>query len=84
MDSTLMTCRELVELVTAYQEDALPPEERARFEAHLIVCPPCGDYVAQMAQTARVAGALCDDDEVATESTQQLLAVFRDWKRQQA
>ncbi len=29
-----LTCRELVELVTEYLEDALSPSERARFEAH--------------------------------------------------
>ena len=30
-----MSCKELVELVTDYLEGALPPEDRARFDAHL-------------------------------------------------
>ena len=30
-----LSCQELVELVTAYLEGALPPEEHARVEEHL-------------------------------------------------
>ena len=40
-----LACQELVELVTDYLEDALPPEERARFDAHLAECPGCSNYL---------------------------------------
>lgn len=79
--NTLMTCQELVELVTAYQEGALPAHERRRFEDHLAICPPCVTYVAQMAETARVVGAANDELENATY-TQELLGHFRTWKQE--
>ena len=43
-----LTCRELVELITDYLEGAMPPDERARFEAHVAECDGCEAYVRQM------------------------------------
>lgn len=53
-----MDCRTLVELVTAYLEDALPTGERARFEAHLAGCPDCPVYLDQMRATVRALAML--------------------------
>ena len=50
-EPTDLTCRELVELVTDYLEDALPPVERVRFEAHLAACEGCDRYVEQIRAT---------------------------------
>ncbi len=76
----MLTCQEVVELVTTYHEHLLPPEEHQRFEAHLAICPPCRTYVAQIAQTVRMMGALTAEQESA-EGTLVLLDLFRDWKR---
>ncbi len=86
MDAPLMTCQELVELVTAYQDGTLPAAERARFEEHLTLCPPCVTYVEQMALTVGAAGGLSglSDEVVTAESTQHLLGVFRSWKQEQS
>src|SRR5262249_16794511 len=46
-----MTCHELVELVTAYLEGALPPAERERFEAHRHGCPGCRAHISQVRLT---------------------------------
>jgi anti-sigma factor RsiW len=43
-----LACQEFVELVTDYLEDALPPEQRARFEAHLAECDGCRGYLADV------------------------------------
>ncbi|HEX2086073.1 MAG TPA: zf-HC2 domain-containing protein [Solirubrobacteraceae bacterium] len=43
-----MTCRELVELVTEYLEDALPAGRRVRFEEHVAECEGCRAYLAQI------------------------------------
>ena len=73
----VMTCQQLVELVTAYFDGALAPAEREAFEAHLMVCPACHTYLDQMRATLDLAhGALEDRPEVAA-----LLAEFRDWRR---
>lgn len=74
-----LSCRELVELVTAYREGALAPDERSRFESHLVICPPCVHYVEQLDLTVRALGGL--NAEIEQEPfTQELLKLFRAWK----
>ncbi len=74
-----MTCRELVQLITAYLEGGLSRRDRRRFERHLRACDGCTTYVEQMREMVRVSGVLGEDDlEPATRD--ELLAVFRDWK----
>ena len=51
-----LACRELVELVTDYLENALPATERARFEAHLADCEGCDAYVEQVRATITLVG----------------------------
>jgi anti-sigma factor RsiW len=75
-----MSCKELVELVTEYLEDALPGDDRARFEAHLAECPWCVEYVAQIESTVTLVGVASRDVED-DPRTAELLALFRDWKR---
>lgn len=82
-DGPELTCKELVELVTAYQDGALPPHERARFDAHLAICPPCVRYVEQVDMTVRALGGLDARVEKQVEqepATQELLRLFRTWK----
>lgn len=78
-----LTCKELVELVTAYFEDALSANERLRFERHVSVCPGCSAYVEQMRQTITLVGELREQD-VSPTAEQQLLQAFRGWKRDEA
>ena len=74
-----MSCRELVELVTAYLEGALPLEDRRRFELHLTDCDGCTMYVEQMRRTIKLTGTLRVDD-ISPEAEAALLHVFRNWK----
>ena len=74
-----LPCQELVELVTDYLEDALPPAERARFDAHLAECPGCGTYVEQMRTTIALRRRERRPRERPEVSG--LLEAFRDWKR---
>lgn len=76
-----LTCRELVELVTAYFERTLPAEDSARFEQHLSVCPGCTAYVAEMRETIALVGKL-REEHVSPEAERSLLHAFRDWKRE--
>jgi anti-sigma factor RsiW len=55
-----LSCKELVELVTSYLEDRLPPAERTRFEMHLSYCAPCRVYLDQMRQTIQAAERLSE------------------------
>jgi anti-sigma factor RsiW len=74
-----LTCKELVELVTAYLEGALRGRRRRRFEAHLSGCDGCTAFVAQMRETIRLTGQLREDD-LPPDRRDALLAAFRDWR----
>lgn len=71
-----LTCKELVELVTDYFEDALPAAERARVDEHLEGCPFCRIYLEQMRATVRTLGRL-PEAAVSPEALTALLEVFR-------
>lgn len=75
-----VSCQELVELVTDYLDGALPPAERARFDAHIAGCDGCRAYLEQIRLTIRLSGTLLPEqlDPAAEEA---LLEAFRDWKR---
>jgi len=45
-----ITCKEFVELVTAYLDGVLPGHDRVRFESHAERCPGCGAYLGQFRQ----------------------------------
>jgi len=45
------TCKEFVELITAYLDDALAPEDRTRFEQHPERCLGCRAYMKQFRMT---------------------------------
>ena len=79
-EKTDLTCQELVELVTDYLEGALPDGDRLDFERHLVWCSWCRDYVDQMRVTIELAGET-GDAEPPSPLREQLLDVFRDWKR---
>jgi anti-sigma factor RsiW len=73
-----MSCRELVELVTAYFDGALPDGQRIAFEQHVRQCPGCDVYLAQMRTTIQLAH---DSRELeAQPEVTALLVEFRGWK----
>ena len=72
-----LVCQEVVELVTAYLEDALDPAERERFEEHLVFCDGCQNYLGQMRTTVRLTGRF--EQELPAELEAQMLEAFRRW-----
>ena len=74
-----MTCRELVDVVSAYLEGTLPAPARARFEAHLDECASCRTYVEQMRETVATLGTL-REQELSPETRAGLLEAFRSWR----
>jgi anti-sigma factor RsiW len=74
-----LTCRQLVELITDYLEDALPHADRVRFDEHLTTCPYCMIYLDQMRQTVRALGSL-PEPSLSTDAFETLLAHFRHWR----
>jgi anti-sigma factor RsiW len=54
-----MTCQELVEFLMQYLDGELPEHQRAAFEEHLGVCPPCVHYLHTYREAVRVGRMVC-------------------------
>lgn len=77
--SSALVCRDAVELITDYLENALSRRDRARLEAHLSGCPHCSEYLAQMRRTLDLLGRI-EPDELAPEVQDELVALYRRWR----
>jgi anti-sigma factor RsiW len=75
-----LTCREVIDLLTDYVEDALAVDERRRVEAHLASCDGCTTYLEQVRETIRLTGMLTEE-QIPDEEKRRLLVAFRDWTR---
>ena len=79
VDVEQLSCRELVELVTDYLEDALTEADHARFEAHIARCDGCGVYLEQIRQTIDMLGHY-PVEALSPEAERDLLEAFRGWR----
>jgi anti-sigma factor RsiW len=78
-----LACRELVEIITDYLEGTLSERDRARFDAHLMTCAPCREYVAEMQATLRLTGRLTVES-ISPGARDELLRAFRRMKASSA
>ena len=74
-----LTCTELVELVTDYLDGALAPEQRRRFEEHIVTCAGCVQHLAEFRRTIQLTGQLTGG-QIEPDTRDLLLRAFRDWK----
>jgi anti-sigma factor RsiW len=81
MSEPFYSCREIVELVTAYLEGGLSAGDRLAFERHVAICPPCRGYLSQMRKVAGMAGGLREED-VPEHVRRDLAAVFAEWQKE--
>lgn len=77
--SEAMTCRELVELVTAYLDGALVAGEARRFDTHIDACGHCENHLEQMRVTIHLTGRLTEES-IGEDAKSALLEAFRTWK----
>jgi len=75
-----ITCKEVVELITEYLDDALSLEERTRFEQHLVTCPGCKAYLRQIRQTIEASRQLTEES-LPSGVKEELLDAFREWRK---
>ena len=75
-----VVCKQAVELVTDYLEDALSRRDRARFEAHVDQCPHCREYLAQMRLTIDAMGRI-EPESLAPEVRDDLVSLYRRWQQ---
>ena len=69
----------LLSEVTAYLDESLDLDTRARFDEHLLDCDGCDNYLQQFRSTIGTVGRI-PDDEIAPEFRTRLLDAFKDWR----
>jgi anti-sigma factor RsiW len=74
-----IVCHQAVELVTDYLEGALSRADRRRFEAHLVGCPHCTEYLAQMRATIELTGRVTPE-ELTPRMQDEFIALYRQWR----
>ncbi len=79
-NNDVLSCQEVVELVTEYLENTLLPEMRKQLEEHVAGCPGCVTYLEQVRQTIDMLHQLAQES-VFSASKQELLEIFRTWKQ---
>ena len=67
MSEQTLTCRDVVEIITDYLEDALSPGDRLRVEDHLRACPGCTNYLEQMREMIRLT-RMVNEEEIPGET----------------
>ena len=74
----MLSCAQVVELVTDYVEGQLDSADRLRFEEHVAICPPCRGFLSQMRVTRRLVGSV-PIEPLAPSLEQALVDAFDDW-----
>ena len=77
--SSDLACKELVELITDYLEEALSYDDRTRFEEHLLMCGGCREYLRQMRSVIGLSRKL-SEEPLPKSVRDELVTIFRRWK----
>jgi predicted anti-sigma-YlaC factor YlaD len=78
MSERALTCREVIDLLSDYIEEALSRDDRRRVDEHLALCEGCTTYLEQMRETIKVTGMLTEE-QIPEDQKMALLKAFRDW-----
>ena len=76
-----LVCRQAVNLITDYLDDALDQRDRERLEAHLATCPHCSEYLAQIRATIAATGHV-EPDDLSSGALDDLVTLYRSWRSQ--
>jgi len=70
----LLTCKQLIDFLDGYVEEELSADERAEFDRHLALCPPCIAYLESYRATVRLGrSALAPSEEEAPNDVPEAL-----------
>ena len=74
----MLSCAQVVQLVTDYVEGELDSADRLSFEEHVAICPPCRGFLAQMRMTRHVVGSV-PVEPLSPSLEQALVDAFHNW-----
>jgi anti-sigma factor ChrR (cupin superfamily) len=74
----MLSCRQIYDLITEYDEGALTTSERRQFEQHVVICPPCRGFVSQIRATRHRLGQ--EGPSFPAELEESIVNAFRSWK----
>ena len=74
-----LACRELVEILTDFLENALDEHTRTQVEQHLVLCGGCTEYLRQFRATIGSTRKLAEED-LSPRVREKLLDAFRHWR----
>ena len=77
----VIVCQQWTEMITDYLEGALPRGLVRAVDRHLVACPHCTEYLAQMRRTIEITGAIPDDEQVPKEMIDVLQRAYDDFHR---
>jgi anti-sigma factor RsiW len=58
-----ITCRQFADFLMGYLDGEISDAERAVFDAHMAMCPPCVTYLETYRETVRLGRSLCEDPD---------------------
>ena len=62
-----------------YLDGALGARDQARLEQHLVGCPHCSEYLAQIRATIDALGRV-EPEDLPDEAVDELVALYRRWR----
>jgi anti-sigma factor RsiW len=72
-------CRQAVALMSDYLDGRLSQRDVERLEGHLVACPHCSEYLAQLSVTIEALGRV-EPAELSADALDELVAVYRRWR----
>ena len=75
----MLTCKQITELCTEFEEGELPFGQWAQFRTHLLMCGACMDYVQQMRMTAATLRKLPTASAIPDDVRVELSRRFQEW-----
>ena len=73
-----LVCRQAVELMGDYLDGRLAAHDVERLEAHLVGCPHCSEYLAQLRVTIDALGH-AEPDQLSEDALDDLVRLYRRW-----
>ena len=71
-------CRDLLELISGYLDDALPADVHAAIEQHVSGCDGCTAVLEEFRITIAMTGTLTEE-QITRAQRDTMLGAFRDW-----